>query len=346
MKKLIPIILVTLLSAVTMLSSCASLGFGTSMPMLETHKAFENDTWLVVNHMLINKTTGEVALMSADSSAKITLIDNIYYNSSYDYKYEFGESSFKEYTFLESNYYDDGLGGFTYLYYECVLTYSYDGVELEREYIGEPLTEEEMNELYNTNPSNTDAFSFYIDFIYDYSSHDEYDYINAEKRAVLDFVEDLYEAQSEKRSAVVGSARPMGEEIWFSTVVSDDLHYNSGNPILEGIRISEIKAYDPESDETRTVFEYNKKGKQIIDFDENGIYILDSKGNFNYVDFETKKSTLIHKFSSRVYSFELTDDYICASYEDNENGYCYLVYQKGGSVIADGVYAKYNYVGE
>lgn len=314
-----------------MLSSCSSLGFGSSMPNLETYKAFEDDTWLVIDHFLINKKDGNVCMLEANIDATVPPgVWDFYYYGPYAYQYVFEESLFKEYTFLKTSSTKDG----TTLYYECIFTYSYEGKEIERSYIGEALTEEEMQEAYKSNPSNIKDFSFEVDILWDI--HKE-EYEDAEKQAILDFAEDLYEAQIKKSSSVVGLAKPMGEETWFSVVVSKDSDFNSGAPLLDGIHKSEIKSYNSETNEVITIYKYNKKGKQIIDFDENGMYILDSKGKFSYVDFDSKESTLIYEFSGRIYSFEITDKYLCAIYGKSVGGNCF-VYKKGASVIADDLY--------
>ena len=325
MKKLICVLL---LISTIMLSSCSSFGFGTSMPDLETYAAFEDETWLVIDHFLINKKDGSVCMLEANTDAALPSdVWAFYYYGPYAYKYEFEESSFKEYTFLQTA---STKGGDT-LYYECILTYSYEGSEIERSYIGEPLTEEEMKEAYKTNPSNVNAFCFEIDMLWE---HHKEEYEDSKKQAIIDHAEDVYEKQTKDSSTVVGLAKPMGNEIWFSLVVSNDGDFNSGEPLHEGIRQSEIKRYNSETNEIETIYEYNKKGKQIIDFDENGMYVLDSKGKLSYVDFESKKSTLIHKLSGRIYSFIITDKYICAYHGAAVDGDVF-VYEKGASVIAD-----------
>ena len=325
MKKLICVLL---LISTIMLSSCSSFGFGTSMPDLETYAAFEDETWLVVDHFLINKKDRSVCMLEANTDAALPSdVWAFYYYGPYAYKYEFEESSFKEYTFLQTA---STKGGDT-LYYTCILTYSYEGKEIERSYIGEPLTEEEMKEAYKTNPSNVNAFYFEIDMLWE---HHKEEYEDSKKQAIIDYAEDVYEKQTKDSSTVVGLAKPMGNEIWFSLVVSNDGDFNSGEPLHEGIRQSEIKRYNSETNEIETIYEYNKKGKQIIDFDENGMYVLDSKGKLSYVDFESKKSTLIHKLSGRIYSFIITDKYICAYHGAAVDGDVF-VYEKGASVIAD-----------
>ena len=327
MKKLICLLLLT---ATLILSSCSSLGFGASMPEIVTYAAFENDTWLVIDHFLINKNDGSVCLLEADTDAGIPdEVWDFYYYGPYAYKYEFEESSFKEYTFLKTA---STKGGDT-LYYECIFTYSYEGKEIERSYIGEPLTEEEMKEAYKTNPSNVNAFSFEIDMLWKY---DKEEYEDVQKQVIIDHAEDIYEAQSKETSIVMGLAKPMGDETWFSLAVCQDRSFDSGEPLFGGIRRSEIKSYNSETNEIETVYEYNKKGKQIIDFDENGMYVLDSNGNFSYVDFESNRSTLIHRLSGYLYSFYITDKYICAYYgAASLSGGNFFVYKKGASVIAD-----------
>ena len=297
------------------------------MPNLETYKAFEDDTWLVIDHFLIKKQDKTVCLLEANTDASIpSEVWDFYYYGPYAYEYVFEESSFKEYTFLKTASTKSG----ETLYYECVFTYSYEGKEIERSYIGEPLTEEEMKEAYKTNPSNVKSFSFEIDMLWEY---DKQEYEDTQKQAIMNYAEDLYEAQSEHSSTVVGLAKPMDEEIWFSVVVSKDSGFDSGEPLFGGIHQSEIKSYNSETNEIETVYEFNKKGKQIIDFDKNGMYVLDSKGNFSYVNFESKKSTLIHRLSG-IYTFYITDKYTCVYYGGAVNGNLF-VYEKGFSVIAD-----------
>ena len=101
MKKLLCMIL--LISAI-MLSSCSSLGFGASMPDLETYAAFENDTWLIIDHFLINKQDQTVCLLEAntDTDDLPSKVWGFYYYGPYAYEYIFEESSFKEYTYLKT----------------------------------------------------------------------------------------------------------------------------------------------------------------------------------------------------------------------------------------------------
>ncbi len=331
-KKLITItlLLTVIPMMLTTFSSCSSLGFGTAMPDLEAYQAFENDTWLVIDHFLVNKKDGTVCLMKANTDAPVPSgVWDFYYYGPYAYKYVFEESSFDEYTFLETSSTESG----ETLFCECIMTYSYQGAELERSYIGEPLTEEQMAQAYKTNPSNVATFCFEVDVLW---QHQKQEYADAQKQDILHYVEELYQAQSDKSSAVVGLAKPMGEDVWFSTVVSKDGDFNSGEPLFGGILQSKICRYDSGTGEITTVFAYNQSGKQIVDFDQNGMYVLDSDGKLCYVDFKSNESVLIHDFSGRVYSIHITDQYLCAVY--GSGGSSYFVYQKGGSVIAADAY--------
>lgn len=328
MKKLICMIL---LISTVMLSSCSPLGIEVLVPDYEIYNAFENDTWLVVGNMLINKIDGKAYPMVIENRTTQPAELEIQYDGSYAYQYVFDESSLKQYTFMTSNL-DHSLEG---SYQECVITYDYEGKEIDRSYIGEPLSKDEMDEIYKTNRAAIKTFSFEVDRF----TNTKREYEDTKKQAVWDFAEELYEAQEKETTIVIGLARPMGEELWFSAVVSkyrDSLRGETA--LLGGIHQSEIKAYDSETNELQTLFEYNEKGKQIIDFDENGIYVLDSWGNFSFVDFETEKSTVIKRFPSAIASVVITDNYICADY--SANGRAYFVYEKGGAVIADHTYFK------
>lgn len=330
MKKLIGIIL---LISMLLLPSCATLTEGILMPNIRIDHTFENDTWLVVEDRLINKIDGTSYLLELDSNITIPEAYDIRRDSVNSYKYEFLESSVKEYIFL-SAYWKNST---TAVYYECVITYNYEGKETDRFYIGEALTKEKMQELYQSRSIDIEAFSFYVlgngaGRIWDRFTSITKEETSAEKRAILNFAENLYESQSDGAYyQIEGLAKSMGDEIWFSTSGTNRLSVKA-DPLISGIRENQITAYNIETNEFRTVFEYDKKRTQIIDFDENGAYILDSNGKFGYVDFETKKLTEIHEFSGIDRIF-VTDKYICVKYQ--LNGYTYFVYEKGGDVIAN-----------
>ncbi len=331
MKKLICVIL---LISMLVLSSCSVLNEGILMPNIQIDHIFENDTWLVVEDRLINKIDRTVYWLEFDRNITISEATEFYRDSVNSYKYEFLESSVKEYTFLRT-YLKNTM---TAVYYECVITYNYEGKEIDRFYIGEVLTREKMQQLYQERSFDIEDFSFYVlgsgaGRIMDRFTSITKEETSAEKRAILDFAENLYKSQPDGSYCIMeGLAKPMDDEIWFSTSGSNRRDSVKANPLISGISENQITAYNPETNEFRTVFKYDKKRTQIIDFDENGAYILDSNGKFGYVDFETKKLTAIHDFSG-VDSIFITDKYICVKYQ--LNGYTYFVYEKGGSVVAN-----------
>ena len=331
MKKLICIIL---LLSMLILPSCAILNEGILMPNIQIDHTFENDTWLVVEDRLINKIHGTVCWLEMDRNITIPEVYEIHRDSVNSYKYEFLESSLKEHTFLRA-YLKNST---TAVYYECVITYNYEGKEIDRLCMEKALTKEEMQELYQSRSLDTEAFSFYVLGSGAGRIRDRFTSIakketSAEKQAILTFAENLYESQVDGYYfEMYGLAKPMGKEIWFSTSGSNRRDSVKAEALISGIRENHITAYNRETNEFRTVFEYDKKRTQIIDFDESGAYILASNGKFGYVDFETKKFTKIHDFPG-VDRIFITDKYICVKYA--LNGYTYLVYEKDGSVVAN-----------
>ena len=331
MKKLICIFL---LLSMLVLSSCSVLNEGILMPNIQIDHIFENDTWLVVEDRLINKIDGTVYWLEFDRNISISETTQVYRDSVNSYKYEFLESSVKEYTFLRT-YLKNTM---TDVYYECVITYNYEGKEIDRFYIGEALTREKMRELYQERSFDIEAFSFYVlgngtGYIRDRFTSITKEETSAEKRAILDFAENLYKSQDDGSYCIMeGLAKPMDDEIWFSTSGSNRRDSVKADPLISGISENQITAYNRETNELRTVFKYDKKKTQIIDFDELGAYILDSSGKFGYVDFETRKLTVIYDFPG-VDTIFITDKYICVKYQ--LNGYTYFVYEKGGSVVAN-----------
>ena len=309
------------------------------MPTLDTQSEFENDNWLIIDNILINKTDNKVYLLEADTSATIEGIADIFYYSPYTYKVEFDENEFKLYTFLKTYYYpEDALA---YAFFDCVFTFDYKGHEVDRTYLSELLTEEQALSLYNTRFNKTNVFSFAVDTLFKYKEdNDENSSISKQK--ILEHIETLYNNSKNDINTILGIAKTVGDDVWFSATVSPNGHYNSGNPLLDGIRNSTIKSYNPNSKEIKVVFDYNEKNEAIIDFNEKGLYIFDNNSNLKYFDLELKKSTLIHKFLGKVYSFEITDNYIGANYEDGKIGYYYFVYKKGGNIVANNLYSKYN----
>ena len=326
MKKLICIILLILM---LVLSSCSVLNEGILMPSIRIEHTFENDTWLVVEDQLINKIDGTVYWLKPNDDATLPVgVADFFYGGTIVYDCEFEESAVKLHTFLTD----------CFRYYECVITYNYEGKEINRFYIGEALNREETRELYQERSLDTEAFSFCVlpcgsGHISNRFTSIDKEETSSENRAILTFAENLHESQIDGYNYHMhGLAKPMGNEIWFSTSGSSRLDFRKALPLISGISENQITAYNRETNEFRTVFKYDKKRTQIIDFDENGAYILASNGKFGYVDFETKKITSIYKFPD-VDHIVINDKYICVIYQ--RNGYEYFVYKKGGYVIAN-----------
>ena len=135
-----------LLLLVILLSSCAVFEKETFMPTVRVGYAFENDTWLIIEDRLIRKEDGTVLWLEMDKDQKIPGTYATYVEASAErtaYRYVFNEASFEQYTFLTAY-------GSSYLstnYYECVVTYGYDGKEIGRTAISGPLTKEEMHSI-------------------------------------------------------------------------------------------------------------------------------------------------------------------------------------------------------
>lgn len=324
-------LITALLIIILSFTSCLGcLGWGTVMPDLETDNKFENDNWLVIDNMLISKSDGTVSLLKYNS------MEFTFYPS-YTYKVEFEDSGVKLYTFCTRT-------ADRTKFYECVFTYNYDGQGIDYEYLSDPLTKAQVVALFETYSHQEENFTYKINILWKHQR----EYSSLTEQAILEHVESIYNSE-EDVSAVVGSAKPINNEIWFSVVIFPNAHFNSGDPILSGVRKSEIKSYNPETEEFKTVYTHNKKDEAIIDFDENGLYTFDSDSNIKYFDTDSKESTLIYTFPYRmpdttiaVYDFTITDNYIGASYEDGENGYCYLIYEKQNGIIANDLYSEYH----
>ena len=333
MKKIIAVILL-MLSMMLLLSSCSFLYEGFTMQRVRTEHAFENDKWLIIENRLINKVDGTVNYLKINEDVTIPGVAYFYSDSDNVYKYEFGESSLNQYTFLRV--YPENSS--SVLYYEYVITYGYDGKEIERSCIGEPLTKAEMQKAYYNKATDIEFFDFCVlssglGYVWDRFGLIEKENVDSEGQAILGFCEDLYKTQSNgSYYEIEGIAKPMENDIWFSTAGSNSRDSLRGNPLIKGISETKIFSYNIETKEFDTVFEYDKKKTQVIDFDENGAYVLSYNGKLSYVDFETEKQTEIYKFSN-IDCIIITDKYICVKYA--LDGYTYFVYEKGGSVIAN-----------
>lgn len=323
------LICVILLISMLVLSSCSMPEEGAFMPTVKIDHIFENDTWLVVDNQLINKIDGTAYWLKPNYDAALpTGVAGFYYGGTVAYDCAFEESTVKLHTFLTD----------CSVYYECVFTFDYEGKEIDRLYIGEVLTRKKAGELYKER--SLDAEAFYFSVLGNGTGHirDRFTSItkeetSAEKQAILNFAENLYESQADgDYYHMEGLAKPMGKEIWFSTSGTNRRDSVKADLLISGIRENQITAYNRETNEFRTVFKYDKKRTQIIDFDENGAYVLDSNNKFGYVDFETKKLTAIHEFRG-IYHIVINDKYIYVKHR--LNGYTYFVYEKGGSVVAN-----------
>lgn len=326
MKKIICVILLTLTIA---LSSCSALKEGILMPNIRTDRVFENDTWLVVEDQLINKIDGTVYWLKPNDDATLPIgVADFYYGGTDVYDCEFEESTVKLHTILTD----------CSVFYECVFTFDYEGNETDRFYVGGPFSRKEALALYQEKTHDVKAFSFCVlDGGYGYISN-RYKSVakkdtSAEKQAILNFAENIYNEQADEKYYMIdGLAKPVGNEIWFSISGSNRLDSVKAEPLISDICESQIVAYNRETKEFRTVFECNQKRVQIIDFDENVVYILDSNGEFGCVNLETKKTTSIHEFSG-IDHITVNEKYIFVKYQ--RNGYTYFVYEKGGSIIAN-----------
>ena len=338
-------LVVSILIFSILFTSCANLGWATVMPQLNINKQFENSAWLVIDNLLINKNDGSVCVLSPNKDATILGIDNIYYHGPYTYKIEFEDDTFKLYTFLQANYYSKESNEFIYVFYDCVFIYNYKGCEVNRMYLSDALTKEQAVALYELRFDETEAFSYEIDILWE--NHKDENKSEAQQQ-VLEFIENLYGNSSKRIKTITGNAKIIDDEIWFSVNLFPNTHFNSGDALVSGIKRAEIKSYNPGTGEFQSVYKHNKKNEAIVDFDKNGFYTFDSDSNLKYFDIDSNKSTLIYTFPYRmpetthaVYSFDITDNYICVSYEDGEKGHYYLVYKKSEGIIANSLYYQY-----
>jgi len=271
-----------------------------------------------------------------DENATIEGIDWVGKQGSHTYKVDFEERQVKLYTFVDSYDHPDGSNEPVNAYYQCILTYDYEGHIIDRVYLSDSLSEEQMVSLYNTALNKFDAFSFEIDTLWKLNKEDELEYASLAKHVILEHIETSY---YNSRNAVIGISKEMGNEIWFSVVACPNTHFNSGFPLFEDIYSPKIKKFNQDSGKIDIVFEYNKYNEVIIDFTENGIYTISKTGKLKYVDMESKKSTIIYDFPQAVTSLIMTDNYIVSIYEDAKvslaKGYNYFVYEKGKGIVAN-----------
>ena len=291
----------------------------------------ENDTHVIIDNTLINKSDGTAYYLKYNKLEKSSYGDgNFHYEYKNVYKYEFCEDSIKEYVFIS----DDAWN------YNCVISYGYDGIEISRSYLENndgniEWTDNERKgalRVYGKSSSSLkETHSFNI--TYDsYSSEYDNDFNGAGiSKDIQELVKLATQRYISKRylnqNYVTLLTQKSGEEIIFSAVASDEFSFPHLEPTINAIHTSELASYNTKTKEIKTIYKCKKK-HQIIDFDENGIYTIDSKLRLCYVDIKTEKSILIYDFSEGVGGFIITDKYIYTTPLND----CFL-YEKGGSVI-------------
>ena len=330
-KRLICIILT---AATLLLSSCSIFNEELVIPNIRLCHTFENDRWLIVDNHLVDKINGSVhnikpnrVVSTIDGATVVRCIDSLHY------KYEFEESSFKQYTFVEVHRKNVEFD----VYCECIITYDYEGKEIDRSYIEKPREKKRIELVYQNRYPTMNSFWFCV--LNNGNGYIRGNYATDKKarknsQAVLYFAENLHKTKSEGKSyEIEGIAKPISEEIWFSYFENVPRSNFNANPLMRGIQKIGITSYDLEKNEYRTVFEHDKKKTLVVDFDEKGAYLLDSRGVFSYVDFATKESSEIYKFTSGIADIIVSEPYICIKY--HQNGYTYFVYEKGASVVVN-----------
>lgn len=298
------LIVVIILSSL-LLSSCrlsANFGVGTRMPDLKFVREFENDTWLVIESSLTNKSTGKEYKLSANENATIAEMKDIdtSFHFDYIYKVEFFEENIKLYSFTQGHYYGSD-GYLTSAYFDGVFTYNYEGEELDRKYLSGILTYEEFKTQYY---SNFNEFTYEIDDSYIMDQKKYFENSSEAKREILDYAEKIYEKDSNldtslsetEIQAVVGTVKRIQDEYWFSVTVFPYEDFPGITPIFPYVEKTSIMSYNSETKEFKTIFELEEKEQAIFDFDEKRFFAIDSDMNVWTYDFETKESSLIYTF--------------------------------------------------
>lgn len=320
---------------------CSCILFDTQLPSLYFDDAtFENDTWLVWREMLVNKHDGEIYELTYDKDPTIEGMASIYERSHFSriYNAEFEEDSFKLYSFLVAYYYPEPSKELTYAYFETVFTYDYQGNEIERSYLSDALSEQEYLSCFKQKSNKPYGFSFQID----YYNKDELESDDPIEQNVLKYAADTFEQlDDEFDKTVIGTAKAIDDEIWFSIIVCPYRGFDIDVPFVSGVEKSVIMSYNPESKEFRKVFEYKEKNQAIVDFNKTGFYIYDEDENLNFYHIESKTSTNIHSFSNEKLSlsyFVATEKYIVAKYEAEGRTSGLFVYEKENGIVANKTY--------
>ena len=135
---------------------------------------FENDKWLMIDNLLIDKESGSVSVLK---SAPYESVDQILFI--YTYKVEFEENEFKIYTFCR-NYSEPDK------YYECVCTFDYNCQETAFDFLSEKISEDEFFSLLETRLIK-EACVYSID---DYTKY--IDYRSSDDTTFFEHVESIY----------------------------------------------------------------------------------------------------------------------------------------------------------
>ena len=311
-----------LIIGILSMSSCSLLSdIDNCLPSIMMCSEFENDDWIVVGNLLVNKENSTVTVLKYST---YELVDEIlfYY---YTYKVDFEETCFKVYTYCRNHSSPNK-------YYDCVCTYNYHGQEIAFDFLSDEMSEEQAMSLLGTRLIK-EAFVYSID---DYTKYSEYH--TFDDSMFFEHVESIYNYEYEKNDIerVRGVARTIGNEIWFSIML-----FPSHHSFLNGVKKSEIKAYNTENGEFKNIYVHNKKREAVIDFDENGIYTIHNDGSLCYYDINTGASTAIYSISSgQSYLLKISDNYICVKYKDEKDGWYYLVYKKQKGIVANSLFAK------
>ncbi len=305
-------------------SACTYLLQATYIPSINTCSFFENETYLVTDSFLINKQLGTVTLLDYNTYATAPNALNVYYKGPYTYKCVFHESTFEQHVFLVTNYHDSESDKYIRQFQDTVFTFNYEGKELSRTYHGDPIPKDVFfEEIFP--PSET--LSFEIDLLYEFQ---RLEHVTPAQQTILDYAENIYETYPDPHYDVIGTIKPMENDLWFSITTSDVHHYNSGFALMQGIDSSKIIRYDPQGDDFETIFVYKKRKTVLLDFDEEGIYTFDINGNLKHYDFTSKKTTKIYTFPNEVSYFDVTDNYIGVFSEGK-----YLLYEKNVGILAN-----------
>ena len=317
---------VTLLLLCLLLTACLPFREGITMPHVCVGVAYENETYLVIDDLLICKTDGTVRRLQGR-------LETGAYEGLLPYRYVLLQDSVEQYAFSPTY-----SGGSSIPYYtECVVEYGYDGTVLRRTEGKELLSRADMEAAYQAALPDPSAYTYAVlggsGSIYRGLQTLKTEELGERERALLASVESRYGEQAEYDGPLTGLIRIDGDGLRLSVSGSNRRDSLRAEPLISGIDRSEILAYDADTGECRSFFLYDGGAHQIIDFDALGAYVLSSRGTLGYVDFETDTETEIASFrDGGIDRITVTDRYILVEYQ--HLGRSCFVYEKGGSVIA------------